>query len=227
MISPGGLAAPEAPPDDSEAPFLGVARSVSGKLWLARGGEERRALALSQRYQLPEVIGRILAARGVELDDAPSFLDPTLRELLPDPAHLKDMDLAAERIASAIMQNERIAVFGDYDVDGATSSALLSRFIVSVGGRCRIYIPDRIREGYGPNAAALMELKNEGVSVVITVDCGTTAFEPLDVAAEAGLDVIVVDHHVGEAQLPKAGARTPPGVPIPACGAPCTPFHSD
>jgi single-stranded-DNA-specific exonuclease len=132
------------------------------------------------------------------------FLEPRLREQLPDPAHLKDMQVAAARLGRAIQNGELIAVFGDYDVDGATSSALLYRFINGAGGRVRIYIPDRQREGYGPNAAALLKLKEEGAAIVVTVDCGTTAHAPLATAADAHLEVIVVDHHIGEPRLPLA-----------------------
>ena len=184
--------------------FLGVDASLSGKRWVRRPGDQRLGLTISQRYGLPDVIGQVLASRGVELDAVEAFLNPALKSSIPDPSHLKDMDAGAERLASAIMQGETISVFGDYDVDGATSSALLSRFIRGVGGRVRVYIPDRLKEGYGPNLPALMKLKDEGASVVVTVDCGITAHDVLGAATDAGLDVIVVDHHVAEPKLPKA-----------------------
>ncbi len=161
---------------------------------------------MAQRLGLPEVVGRVLAARGVGLEDADAFLNPTLKDLLPDPSRLKDMDAAAERLAGAVMAGEVIGILGDYDVDGATSSALLKRFIAAVGGRSQIHIPDRIKEGYGPNTPALLKLKDDGAGVVVTVDCGTSAFEPLAAASKAGLDVIVVDHHEAEAKLPPATA---------------------
>ncbi len=186
--------------------FLGVERSLSGRRWLAKAADDRAALALAQRAGVPEIVGRVLAARGVSLDDAEAFLDPTLRRFLPDPGHLKGMAAACERLASAVIQGERIAVFGDYDVDGATASALLKRFLAAVGGRPSIYIPDRLKEGYGPNREALLGLKADGASVVVTVDCGTSAHGPLEAAAAAGLDVIVVDHHEAEARLPEAVA---------------------
>ncbi|HJO73325.1 MAG: single-stranded-DNA-specific exonuclease RecJ [Rhodospirillales bacterium] len=186
--------------------FLGVERSLGGKRWVARLADERAALALAQRAAVPEAVGRVLAARGVGLSDAEGFLDPTLRRAFPDPSHLKDMDAGADRLAGAVMQGERIAIFGDYDVDGATSAALLRRFLDAVGARSAVYIPDRLREGYGPNAEALLKLKEGGASVVVTVDCGTAAHEALAVAADAGLEVIVVDHHVAEARLPRAAA---------------------
>jgi len=190
--------------------FLGVERSLTGRRWQAAPGDERLALTLSQRLALPEVIGRVLAARGIGLDEADVFLSPTLKALLPDPAHLLDMDKASERLARAVMGGETIGIFGDYDVDGATSSALLRIFFEAAGARVRVHIPDRITEGYGPNAPALLALKQDGVSVVVTVDCGTTAFAPLAAAAEAGLDVIVVDHHEAEPELPKCFAVVNP-----------------
>jgi single-stranded-DNA-specific exonuclease len=190
--------------------FLGVGRSLTGRRWLARSTDDRTAMAFAQRLQIPEIVARVISARGVDLDDAEAFLNPTLRDLLPEPSHLKDMDAGCERLASAIVQGERIAIFGDYDVDGATSTALLTRFFTAVGGRSHIYIPDRIREGYGPSAEALLALKGEGASVVVTVDCGVSAHAPLEAAAAAGLDVIVIDHHKAEARLPPAVAVVDP-----------------
>jgi len=192
-------------------PFLGVERSVTGKRWRSRlAGDDRLALLLAQRLGVPELIGRLLAAREVAAETADRFLKPTLRDWLPDPSHLCDMDRAVERLAAAVRGGELIAIFGDYDVDGATSSALLSRYLLSVGGRVRVYIPDRMIEGYGPNAPALLRLKGEGAAVVVTVDCGTTAFEPLAAAKQAGLDVIVIDHHTAEPALPEAFALVNP-----------------
>ncbi|HUC63510.1 MAG TPA: single-stranded-DNA-specific exonuclease RecJ, partial [Alphaproteobacteria bacterium] len=136
--------------------------------------------------------------------EAESYLAPTLRALLPDPFHLRGMAAAAERLAEAVTGGEPVGIFGDYDVDGATAAALLQRFMAAVGGRTRIYIPDRMREGYGPNAPALLGLKAEGLRLVVTVDCGTAAVEPLAAAAKAGLEVVVVDHHAGEPRLPPA-----------------------
>ncbi|MCZ6837711.1 MAG: single-stranded-DNA-specific exonuclease RecJ [Alphaproteobacteria bacterium] len=188
------------------APAIQVAGSVTGRRWVYRASDDRAGLMLAQRLDLPEVVGRLLAARGVDIDNAQRFLNPTLRDALPDPNCLKDMDRAVDRLIAALQASEPIAIFGDYDVDGATSSALLARFFAAVGAPVRIYIPDRIREGYGPNAPALLRLRAEGIKVVITVDCGITAFEALDDAAQAGIDVIVVDHHVAEPRLPAAAA---------------------
>ncbi len=186
--------------------FLGVEKSLTGKRWISREADERQSLALAQRLSVPEIVGRVLAARGVGLEDADVFLNPTLKNLLPDPSRLKDIDTAAERLARAIMDGHAIGIFGDYDVDGATSSALLTRFFAAVGGRSATYIPDRLKEGYGPNIEALLKLQEGGAKVVVTVDCGTSAHESLTAAADAGLDVIVVDHHEAEAKLPPATA---------------------
>ncbi len=210
MISSAGRPNPEASRDPAAAGgpdcFLGVEKSLTGKRWIGRQADGRQSLALSQRLGLPEIVGRVLAARGVGLEDAGGFLNPTLKDLLPDPNRLKGMDKAAERLARAVMDGEQIGIFGDYDVDGATSAALLKRFIAAVGGQSTAYIPDRLKEGYGPNTPALLKLKDEGASVIVTVDCGTAAFEPLEAASKAGLDVIVVDHHEAEAKLPPATA---------------------
>ena len=189
---------------------LGVERSLSGRLWRSRLTDSRAAAQLSQQLDLPEVVGRVLAARGVTPESAEDFLNPSLRSMLPDPSTLAGMDAATERLAGAVAGGETIAVFGDYDVDGATSAAVLLRYLRRVGTEARAYIPDRISEGYGPNAAALLGLRDDGVAVVVTVDCGITAFEPLAAAAEAGLDVIVVDHHVAEPRLPAAAAVVNP-----------------
>ena len=192
--------------NESPSAFLDIERSSTGKRWRLRSDDERLGLALSQRFGLPEIVGRIMAGRGVGLEDAEAFLNPSLRTQMPDPAHLNDMDRAVARIVLAIRQQEDIAVFGDYDVDGATSSALLDRFFKSVGSKITVYIPDRLKEGYGPNATALRTLADNGAKVVITVDCGITAFDALEAGAQAGLDVIVVDHHVAEPRLPRAHA---------------------
>ncbi len=194
---------------DAEA-FLGVARSLTGRRWRARLADDRTALALAQRLEVPEIVGRVLAARGVSLEGGEAFLAPTLRASLPDPCDFRDMARAAERLKRAIVERESAVVFGDYDVDGATASALLQRFFAAAGGRLGIYIPDRLSEGYGPNAPALLRLKEQGAALVITVDCGTLAYEPLAQAADAGLDVVVVDHHLAEPRLPRACAVVNP-----------------
>jgi len=190
--------------------FLGVENSLGNRRWIERPGDARLAQALSQRFGLPEIVGRVMAARGVGLEGAQSFLSPTLRDLMPDPSHLLDMDVAAGRIARAVTAGELIGVFGDYDVDGATSSALLSNYLRSVGGVSLIHIPDRVRDGYGPNLSALLDMKSKGCAVVVTVDCGVTAFQAVGGATEAGLDMVIVDHHAAEPLLPKALAVVNP-----------------
>ena len=177
---------------------------MCGRRWRVRAADDGAAAAIAERLGLPEIVARLLAQRGIGLAEAPGFLAPRLREFLPDPAHLRDMAPAVERLVRAIQGGERVVVFGDYDVDGATSAALLLRFFAAVGGDASVYVPDRLREGYGPNAPALLRLKAEGAAVVVTVDCGATAHDALAAAAEAGLEVIVVDHHVTEPLLPRA-----------------------
>ena len=190
--------------------MLGVERSLLGKRWRARLADSWAGLSLAQAIEMPELVGRVLAARGIAAEDAAEYLDPTLRSLLPDPLHLLDMETAIARLAAALAAGEKIAIFGDYDVDGATSAALLSRFLEAVAGSPTIYIPDRLREGYGPNGTAMRMLAAQDVRVVVTVDCGISAFDALEDAADAGLDVIVVDHHVAEARLPQACAVIDP-----------------
>ena len=192
------------------AAFLNVTESLTHRRWASRGYDERQALALSQRYGLPDVLARSLAARGIDVEGAQAFLEPRLRDLMPDPMRLKDMDKAVARFVSAIQNSEKIAVFGDYDVDGATSSALLLRFARALGAELRLYIPDRISEGYGPNEEAMRTLASEGIRLVICVDCGVTAHAPLAAAKALRLDVIVLDHHTAEPQLPPAVAVVNP-----------------
>jgi single-stranded-DNA-specific exonuclease len=191
--------------------FLGVEQSASGRRWRLRGAvDDGVAAALSAQLAVPDILARLLTQRGIGLDAASRFLSPRLRDQLPDPAHLLDMGRAVERLVRAIRDSEKIVVYGDYDVDGATSAALLLRFLAAVGATGGLYVPDRMREGYGPNAPALLKLKDEGVRLVVTVDCGTTAHDALAAAREAGLDLIVIDHHVAEPALPSAVAVVNP-----------------
>src|SRR5262245_16800602 len=168
------------------------------------------ALAMSQRYQLPELLGRVLAARGIGLDQVPVALDPTIKALMPDPSSLRDMDVAAARLAEAIQRRESVAIFGDYDVDGACSCAQLARFLAVHGLKSRIYIPDRMTEGYGPNVAAIEGLVRDGARLILTLDCGTTSFEPLAAARRLGVDVLVIDHHQSDERLPEVAALVNP-----------------
>jgi single-stranded-DNA-specific exonuclease len=186
--------------------LLGVVKSITDRSWKLRSAEFRIIQALAQDYGLTEIIARVIAGRGVTLETAHHFLNPSLKENLPNPSDFQDMDKAASRIVDAIEKGEKIAIFGDYDVDGATSTALFKRFFRHLNIDVMIYIPDRMIEGYGPNIPALLKLKEQGASLVITVDCGQTSFEPLAAAAEAGLDVIVVDHHQASLEQPAAVA---------------------
>ena len=193
-------------PKASTRLFLDVGRSVSGRAWRDRLDERgsARALAIAQRHQIPELLARILAGRGVEVDAVEAYLDPTVKSLMPDPHVLTGMEAAAARIADAVAGNEAIAIFGDYDVDGATSSALLAHFLRAGGLEPLLYIPDRIFEGYGPNVDAIRGLAERGAKLLITVDCGTTSHEPLAEARRRGLDVVVIDHHQADERLPDA-----------------------
>jgi single-stranded-DNA-specific exonuclease len=197
---------------DKSGSFLGVTASARGYRWRDRleSAAANIATAISQRHGLPELLGRVLAARGVGLDDVPTFLDPTIKALMPDPSTLRDMDKGAARLAEAIAAQRRIAVFGDYDVDGACSSALIQRFLGAHGQDARIYIPDRIFEGYGPNAAAIEGLVKDGAQLIVTVDCGTTSHAALAVAVRLGCEVIVLDHHQADETLPDVAALINP-----------------
>lgn len=188
--------------------FLGVERSISGRRWVDRlhAGTDNLALDIAQKTGIPDLVARILAGRGVLPGDALSFLNPTLRELMPDPHCLTDMEKAATRLADALKRGEKVAIFGDYDVDGATSSAILWRFLKAFGIHARIYIPDRITEGYGPNPTAIDDLIDSGADLIVTVDCGVSSFDALERAAERNIDVVVLDHHQVGNDLPLAHA---------------------
>ncbi len=194
--------APETREMTDGACVLGVEHSLGGSRWVSRLEDGRRALEIAQRCQVPEILARILAGRGVAPEAVDTFLNPSLKNGLPDPSVMKDMDVCVEQVIRVLTNGGRVAVFGDYDVDGATSSALLVRYFRAIGRDLTVYVPDRLKEGYGPNGPALLALKDAGVDLVVTVDCGTLAFEPLTVAKEAGLDVIVLDHHQAEPALP-------------------------
>ncbi|HHZ10374.1 MAG TPA: single-stranded-DNA-specific exonuclease RecJ [Rhizobiales bacterium] len=192
--------------------FLDVRRSATGLAWEHRlsDRQEMVALAIAQSHGTGDLVARVLAGRGVTAEEAPRFLEPTIRDLLPDPATLTDMAKAAARIAEAVRRRERVAIFGDYDVDGAASSALLKRFLGHYGIDAEIYIPDRIFEGYGPNPAAMRELAARGAALIVTVDCGTNSAASVAVANESGADVVVLDHHQVGGPLPPAVAIVNP-----------------
>jgi single-stranded-DNA-specific exonuclease len=191
-----------------ERGFLGVARSATGRVWRdrldARG--QAQALAIAQHHGLPELLARVLAGRSVSLDEVETFLDPSIRRLMPDPHQLTDMEAAAARLADAVEKGEAVAVFGDYDVDGATAAALLTRYLRDCGLDPIVHIPDRIFEGYGPNVDAIRSFADRGTRLLVTVDCGTTSQETLAEANKLGLDVVVIDHHQADEALPQAVA---------------------
>jgi len=197
-------------PDDNS--FLGVARSATGKIWRdrldARGAAH--ALAIAQRHAMPELLARVLAGRGVLPDEAEAFLDPSIKRLMPDPSTLADMDAAAVRLADAVTRGESIAIFGDYDVDGATAAALLCRYLRACGLDPIVHIPDRIFEGYGPNPDAIRSFAERGATLLVTVDCGATSHAVIAEARKLGLDTIVIDHHQADEELPLAQAIVNP-----------------
>ena len=193
--------------------FLEVQHSACGRAWRDRLDDRgtARALAITQRHEgVSELLARVLSGRGVEADQVDSFLDPTVRRLMPDPDVLTDMPKAADRLATAVIRRETIAIFGDYDVDGATSAAILARFLRHAGLEPLIHIPDRIFEGYGPNIEAIRGLADKGATLLVTVDCGTTSTDTLGKARELGLDVVVIDHHQADEALPNVDALVNP-----------------
>jgi single-stranded-DNA-specific exonuclease len=202
-------------PVETPPAFLGVTRSVTDRVWRDRLDPRgaARALAIAQRYQVPEMLARIIAGRGIDIDAVDDFLDPTIRKLLPDPLTVTEMEAAAKRIADAATRGERVAIFGDYDVDGATSAALLTWHLRHCGLDPLIHIPDRIFEGYGPNVEAVRGLANKGATLLVTVDCGTTSIEPLAEAKKLGMDVVVIDHHQCGDELPVVDALVNPNRP--------------
>ncbi len=192
----------------SPQPALGVACSLAGRRWVWRQGEERIAAGIAQRLGVPEIVGRLLAARGLDLETAADFLTPTLRALLPDPSVLVDMEVCAERIAGAVRDGETVAVFGDYDVDGACAAALMTRLLRGLGCVVLTHVPDRLTEGYGPNVPALRGLAARGAGLIVCVDCGTAAAAVF--AELAGIDVVVLDHHKAEGPPPAVVATVNP-----------------
>lgn len=191
---------------------LGVARSANDNAWRERlsASEARAAQTIAQMHGLPDVLSRVMAARGVMPDLAAEFLEPSLKTLMPDPSTLVDMDPAVARVADAVVARKQIAIFGDYDVDGATSSAVFAKYLHWLGLEPVIHIPDRIIEGYGPNGPAIEQLHRDGAELLVTLDCGSTSFEAFETARSCNLDVVVIDHHqVGEA-LPEVCALVNP-----------------
>ncbi|MGZ2257568.1 single-stranded-DNA-specific exonuclease RecJ [Roseobacter sp. A03A-229] len=188
--------------------FLGVERSLTGRRWVGPPVETTRAAeALAQQSDLPDAVAQVLARRGVSAAEAQAFLAPALRDLLPDPRSLKDMETAASRVMAALRAREKIAIFADYDVDGGASAALLMVWLRQMGQSATLYIPDRIDEGYGPNEAAMADLA-AAHDLILCVDCGTLSHDPI--AAAKGADVVVLDHHLGAETLPPAHAVVNP-----------------
>ena len=200
---------------DAPRSFLDVSRSLTGRAWTDRldSATTRIATAIAQRSGVSEILARVMAARGVPLDDATKYLEPTIRELMPDPSTLMAMDSLAERLAKAVADNESVALFGDYDVDGACSCALMARYLRHFGIEPQVHIPDRIFEGYGPNIAAMDKLIDAGATLIITLDCGTTSDKPIAHARSRGADVLVIDHHLADHDLPEATALVNPNRP--------------
>jgi single-stranded-DNA-specific exonuclease len=193
--------------------FLGVSRSLSGRAWRERPADAALARSHAMRHGLSEPLARALAARGVREDEAANYLTPTLKALFPDPSSFMDMDRAAEILIDALERGRPMVVFADYDVDGASSAALLVRWFRAMGQTLPIYVPDRIVEGYGPSPAAFRRLRAEGADLVVTVDCGAAAYDAISAAAEIGLEVVVVDHHLMREDPPKAAAVVNPNRP--------------
>lgn len=185
-------------------PLLGVDRSATGRRWARRIGAEgeRTAIALAQRHGLPEIAARVLAGRGVTVENAATEIAPTIRDLLPDPSRLTDCDALVARLADAVERGERIVLFADYDVDGATSAAVVARTLAALGSAARIVVPDRLTEGYGPSVPAMERIADEGADVVVCLDCGAGATEPVAAARARGLAVLVIDHHPVTALAP-------------------------
>lgn len=198
--------------NETERFFLGVEKSASGRAWRDRLDARglARATTIAQRLGTPELLARVLAGRGVEADEVEAYLDPTVKNLMPDPSVLTGMDAAASRLADAIVRKEKVAIFGDYDVDGATSAALLARFMRQCGLDPIVHIPDRIFEGYGPNVDAIKSFADKAVTLLVTVDCGTTSNAVLLEAKKLGLDTVVLDHHQADEELPEAVAIVNP-----------------
>ena len=186
--------------------------SILGLNWQQKTFDQRHASTIYQRFQLSEVLSNLLSSREISLDEIENFLEPKIKTALPNPFELGDMEKAVAHVIEAVKKNKKITIFADYDVDGATSAATLKRFFREVGIDVGIYIPDRVLEGYGPNSQALLNLKKNGTDLVITVDCGTVAFKPLEDAAAVGLEIIVIDHHLGVLEKPDAIAVINPNL---------------
>ena len=186
--------------------FLGVTNSLLKKSWIKRVFNKRLSLQISQKYSYSQLISTLLASRNLNINNIDNFLKPTLKFFLPNPLIFNDMDKATKRLFLAIRNNEKISILGDYDVDGLSSIALLKKYFKYLNKPIFSYIPDRIKEGYGPNKKAIDKMKLKKISLLIMVDCGTTAFEEVIYAKKQGIDVIIIDHHKSLVNLPPAEA---------------------
>ncbi|MEM9421145.1 MAG: single-stranded-DNA-specific exonuclease RecJ [Pseudomonadota bacterium] len=204
--------------DPDPLAFLGVLNSANGRKWSRKETDPRAVEAMVQREGIHPILAEVLSARGVGLHDVGSFLAPTLKGSLVDPSAMMDMDKAASRIADAVMGGEVIGIFGDYDVDGTTSAALLSRYCSALEVAHHVHLPDRQAEGYGPNLPAFEGLVESGASLILSVDCGATAHDVLGEAAQRGWETIVLDHHMMDLPAPKAVAIVNPNRPDDVSG---------
>ena len=184
--------------------------SVSGKKWLFKKFDSSDVTKFTENFSLTEIVAKLLSIRKKNIDDIALFLDPKIKNLLPNPLHLKDMKSAIERTYKSIIKSELIGIFGDYDVDGASSTALLARYFLSINQKIQTYIPDRQTEGYGPNNLGFNNLISNGAKIIFTVDCGTLSFGPINFAQKLNVDVIVLDHHQSDVKLPEACAIVNP-----------------
>ena len=184
--------------------------SVSGKNWLFKKFDSSDVTKFTENFSLTEIVAKLLSIRKKNIDDIALFLDPKIKNLLPNPLHLKDMKSAIERTYKSIIKSELMGIFGDYDVDGASSTALLARYFLSINQKIQTYIPDRQTEGYGPNNLGFNNLISNGAKIIFTVDCGTLSFGPINFAQKLNVDVIVLDHHQSDVKLPEACAIVNP-----------------
>ena len=184
--------------------------SVSGKSWKFKKFNITDIKKYSETYSLAEITAKLLAIRKDNIENVDLFLNSTIKNLLPNPFVIKDMKSAVDRTYQSIKKSEIVGIFGDYDVDGATSTALLTRYFLSINLRVQSYIPDRKMEGYGPSTIGFNNLIKFGAKIIFTVDCGTLSFKPIDEAQNKKIDVIVLDHHQSDVKLPKAYAIVNP-----------------
>ena len=178
--------------------------SLSDKKWISKEFNSEEISFYKTNYFLDEIVAKLLSIRKIKKEEVKIFLEPTIKSILPNPYILKDMDRAIERTENAIINNEKIGIFGDYDVDGATSTAILGKYFELINIHYETYIPDRKKEGFGPNEQAFLKFINLGVNLIFTVDCGTLSFAPIDFAKKKKVDVIILDHHQSEIKLPAA-----------------------